>query len=821
MMMPEMDGLALAGEIRQHRDEPELPLLLLTSLGRLPQLQSGGVFSAQLAKPLKASQLYNTLVQLLTAGRAGEEEVEAVTDGKRARSALRILLAEDNPMNQKVALRLLERLGYRADVATNGLEAIEALERQPYDVVLMDVQMPHLDGLDATRQICERWPEESRPHIVAMTANALPEDREACFAAGMNDYVAKPIRAEELAAALKRVKPLANGDGGAAAVAYVSLDDGALENLRDLGGDEFLGEVIDAFLADAPELVATLRRSLDDAEHRGAAAGGAHAEVERRDARRRRVRGAVPDARAAREGGRARRRLGARRPDRAGVPPARGSPLRSALGVARVNARAPAAGTILIADDNRVNRLLLARGLEQEGHTVVFAEHGGEALDLLRQQPFDLLLLDVLMPELDGYEVLAKLQDDPHLRDIPVVVTSALDELDSVVRCLEMGAEDYLTKPVNPVLLNARINASLEKKRLRDQQRELISKFATKEVADDLLTSGFSLGGQYVEASAMFCDIRSFTTISESREPSETIELLNDYYLLMMDAITGEGGIVNQIVGDGLMAIFGAPVPREDHRQAAVLAARQMVELIRLFNEEQAARDKVQIQIGVGIASGRVVAGYTGTQNRATYTCVGDTVNVAARLEAHTKELGRPILIDENTRQGIDDGIAVEAQGERADEGEDRADEGLRGARRGRSRRDRVAAATQPGGARLTSRDAAGGRDRARRRDADRRRRAVRRGAPRCRRRERHRLHPLLRRERVPGADRRGGEGLRPDARSPRRRTRGGSTATSCSRSAPRGRPSPTRGSTAPTRRTGSGSSSAPRSAGSWGSSSR
>ena len=191
------------------------------------------------------------------------------------------------------------------------------------------------------------------------------------------------------------------------------------------------------------------------------------------------------------------------------------------------------------------------------------------------------MLLDVLMPELDGYEVLAKLKDDPHLRDIPVVVTSALDELDSVVRCLEMGAEDYLTKPVNPVLLNARINASLEKKRLRDQQRELISKFATKEVADDLLTSGFSLGGQYVDASAMFCDIRSFTTISESREPAETIELLNDYYLLMMDAITGEGGIVNQMVGDGLMAIFGAPVPREDYRQAAVLAARQMVELIR------------------------------------------------------------------------------------------------------------------------------------------------------------------------------------------------------------------------------------------------
>jgi PAS domain S-box-containing protein len=257
MMMPVMDGLALAGAIRELRNAEELPLLLLTSLGHLPQAESGSVFSAQLAKPFKASQLYNTLLRLLTPG-AAEEEVEPVTDGKRARSALRILLAEDNAMNQKVALRLLEQLGYRADVANNGLEAIAALERQPYDVVLMDVQMPELDGLDATRRICEQWPEETRPHIIAMTANALPEDREACFAAGMNDYVAKPIRAEELVAALKRAKPLRNGDG------RLALDAAALGSLRDLGGDDFLREVIDAFLADAPDLIATLRRSLAD-----------------------------------------------------------------------------------------------------------------------------------------------------------------------------------------------------------------------------------------------------------------------------------------------------------------------------------------------------------------------------------------------------------------------------------------------------------------------------------------------------------------------------------------------------------------------------
>ena len=183
-----------------------------------------------------------------------------------------------------------------------------------------------------------------------------------------------------------------------------------------------------------------------------------------------------------------------------------------------------AAGRILVVDDNRVNQLLLGRGLEEQGHSIEFAEHGREALDLLRGSRFDLMLLDVLMPEVDGYQVLAEMKDDPHLRDLPVIITTALDELDSVVKCIEMGAEDYLTKPINAVLLRARVQSSLEKKRLRDQQRELISKFATREVAEDLLTSGFSLGGKFVEAAALFCDIRSFTAIAETEGPAATIE---------------------------------------------------------------------------------------------------------------------------------------------------------------------------------------------------------------------------------------------------------------------------------------------------------
>jgi CheY-like chemotaxis protein len=180
---------------------------------------------------------------------------------------LDILLAEDNPVNQRVAVGLLTRRGHRVTVSTNGLEALAALEAKSFDVVLMDVQMPELDGLDATRRICERWPPETRPRIVALTANALVEDREACFAAGMDDYVAKPIRPEALAEALRQVRPPvepATGDNGPeSSESALVLEAAALDSLRELGGDDFLAEVIDAFQADAPDLMASLRRSLN------------------------------------------------------------------------------------------------------------------------------------------------------------------------------------------------------------------------------------------------------------------------------------------------------------------------------------------------------------------------------------------------------------------------------------------------------------------------------------------------------------------------------------------------------------------------------
>jgi len=318
---------------------------------------------------------------------------------------------------------------------------------------------------------------------------------------------------------------------------------------------------------------------------------------------------------------------------------------------------------LLVVDDNKVNRLLLSRNLELLGHRVAAVENGRVALETLRREPFDLALLDIEMPEMDGFQVLEQIRGDLALRDVPVIVTSSLEGIDNVMRCIELGAEDYLPKPVNPVLLKARIGASLEKKRLRDQQKALVRRFAAPEVAQDLQQSGFALGGKRIRASVMFSDIRGFTTLAESQPPEETIELLNTYYTLMFDAIAGHGGIVSHMAGDGLMAIFGAPLPLPDHCDAAVRAALEMIEMMGLFNVERRGAGKPEIRIGIGIASGEMVAGYTGTNDRATYTCIGDTVNLASRLEAHTKVAGRVILIDAVTRAGLRATVVADALG--------------------------------------------------------------------------------------------------------------------------------------------------------------
>jgi signal transduction histidine kinase/CheY-like chemotaxis protein/tetratricopeptide (TPR) repeat protein len=216
MHMPEMDGVALAQEIRNLRDEKSLPLVMLSSVSAREERDRSVPWAAYLTKPIKQSQLFN-----LMAGIFGDAEAKAEKPAVQAPKfdadmavtyPLNILLAEDNAFNQKLAIHLLKQMGYRADLAANGLEAIQSVERQRYDVILMDIQMPEMDGLEASRQICMRWNRQERPHLIAMTANAMQGDREMCLQAGMDDYISKPIRPVELAAALERAARKERGE---------------------------------------------------------------------------------------------------------------------------------------------------------------------------------------------------------------------------------------------------------------------------------------------------------------------------------------------------------------------------------------------------------------------------------------------------------------------------------------------------------------------------------------------------------------------------------------------------------------------------------
>ncbi|MGZ8636391.1 MAG: GAF domain-containing protein [Actinomycetota bacterium] len=271
MVMPGMDGLDLATAL--HVREPMLPVVMASSVARRdvtddPRWAGAGV-GAVVVKPLKASSLHEAVASVLSVSVQDgtvDDTRGALEDDLAARHPLRILLTEDNVVNQRLALRLLEKMGYRADVAGNGLEAVEAVERQPYDLVLMDVQMPELDGVEATRRIVERLPGGERPWIVAMTAEAMQGDRERFLGAGMNDYVAKPIRPEELVAAIKRTPRRSSTTapiGGDAA--SPAVDPAVLARLTEsMGGDRsFVAELVEQFIADSPALVSAARRALE------------------------------------------------------------------------------------------------------------------------------------------------------------------------------------------------------------------------------------------------------------------------------------------------------------------------------------------------------------------------------------------------------------------------------------------------------------------------------------------------------------------------------------------------------------------------------
>ncbi len=320
------------------------------------------------------------------------------------------------------------------------------------------------------------------------------------------------------------------------------------------------------------------------------------------------------------------------------------------------------AGRILVVDDDPLNRMLLIRSLEQEGHRVGSAANGQEALEILRENPFDVVLLDIVMPELDGVSVLERLKRDPVLQHVPVIMISAVDEIDSVVRCIEMGAEDYLPKPFNPVLLRARINAALAKKRLHEVERERVrgvfSRFVPEHVVDDVLKrtdEDLRLGGSRGVGTVMFTDIRAFTAFTETTQPDRVIDLLNDYFGEMIDAIFDHGGTLVGYRGDGLLAVFGAPIPLDNHADRALAAAREML-AARLPRFNRRVRERTLgngFEMGIGLNSGPFMSGNVGSARRLEYTVHGDTVNTASRLEGMTKTTRQSVLIADSTRQAL------------------------------------------------------------------------------------------------------------------------------------------------------------------------
>jgi adenylate cyclase len=322
--------------------------------------------------------------------------------------------------------------------------------------------------------------------------------------------------------------------------------------------------------------------------------------------------------------------------------------------------RSEEVGNILVVDDNAANREMLSRRLTRAGHRVLVVANGLDALTLLRQQPIDLVLLDVLMPGTSGYDVLQRLKADDALREIPVIMISALDEMDSVVRCIELGAHDYLPKPFDPVLLRARIGACLEKKRLRDREavhlRELadwnqkleqrvseqvalldrlgrLKRFFSPQLAELIVAGGADdpLATHRRDLTVCFLDLRGFTAFAESVEPEEVMGVLREYHAEMGRLIMEHEGTLERFTGDGMMVFFNDPVPVPNAAERTVrmaLAMRKRVaEMLVSWR-----RMGYELELGIGIAQGYATIGAIGYEGRWDYGAIGTVTNLAARL---------------------------------------------------------------------------------------------------------------------------------------------------------------------------------------------
>jgi adenylate cyclase len=349
----------------------------------------------------------------------------------------------------------------------------------------------------------------------------------------------------------------------------------------------------------------------------------------------------------------------------------------------------PTGQTILAVDDTPANLALLAE-LLHGSYRVKVATNGAKALELATSNPPDLILLDVMMPELNGYEVLERLRADPRLRHIPVIMISAVDQIESVIRCIKLGAEDYLPKPFNPTLLHARVSAILEKKALRDEvqsqavqlaewnkklerrvQEQLaqldrlgrLKSFFSPQLAELIINGGGEglLKTHRREVVVTFLDMRGFTAFTDRTEPEEVMSVLTDYHRAMGQLILAHEGTLEHFAGDGLMIFFNDPIqlanPIENAVRMALAMQQQFVPLRAAWRKRG-----YDLDLGIGIAQGYATLGAIGFEGRWDYACIGSVSNVAARLCSEAK--GGQILTDQKTLSRIEDVVDGEPLGE-------------------------------------------------------------------------------------------------------------------------------------------------------------
>ncbi len=330
-------------------------------------------------------------------------------------------------------------------------------------------------------------------------------------------------------------------------------------------------------------------------------------------------------------------------------------------------------GRILVVDDNESNRNLLSHQLQQQGHEVSTVASGRQALDLIPESAPDLILLDLFMPEMNGFDVLREMHQDEALRAIPVIVITGLSDRSAAAKCIEAGAFDILLKPVNPVLLKARVAGCLERKAWHDKEqayqqeleksytfiRKVFGRYISDEVVQEILEAddGMQLGGGKQQITIIMTDIRGFSMLSQELDPQDCVKMLNNYFGVMTPLIQKYDGVINEFLGDAILAIFGAPVVSDDHAQQAVACAIEMQQAMGEVNRNHHTWGLPSIEVGIAVNTGEVVVGNIGSENRSKYGIVGHHVNLTARIESFT--VGGQVMVSEYTVAALGSPVTV------------------------------------------------------------------------------------------------------------------------------------------------------------------